>query len=256
MSRLVTIQALDEGVIELHMDDAEAHNRLSEPLCHALMAGLSEIAGRSEARVVLLSGRADVFCGGATLEALESVSTGAVDVLDLHLPDQMLGFPLPIVGALEGHAVGGGLTLALCCDVLVAAATSRYGFNFTDMGFTPGMGTTALLPLLVGHHRAMEMMLSARFYRGAELEGVGLFNRVVPAADVRATALDIALQMADKPRHVLEMVKATLADPRRQALQAGMSREHLMHRVCFGHPGTRQRIAERYIESAKENRHE
>ncbi|AKT38860.1 polyketide synthase [Chondromyces crocatus] len=250
MSRAVHVEHLEEGIIEIRMDDREAQNRLSEPLCRELMTALAELKSDPALRVLLLSGQRDVFCGGATLDALQSVQTGAVDVLDLKLPEQMLAFPVPIVAALEGHAVGGGMVLALCCDVLVAAETSRYSFNFTSMGFTPGMGTTALLPALIGHHQAMEMMLTARYYRGAELRGRGLFNRVVSVDEVRGTALDLAQQMADKPRHVLEMVKGTLALSRRRALQEGMWSEHLMHQICFQHADTARLIAENYIRPA------
>ncbi len=199
MSATVHAERLEEGIVEVRIDDAEAQNRLSDRLCRELMAALAELRSDPTLKVVLLSGRPDVFCGGATLEALQSVSTGAVDVLDLLLPEQMLAFPVPIVGAITGHAVGGGFVLALCCDVMIAAETSRYGVNFTSLGFTPGMGATALLPALVGHHHAMEMMLTAKLYRGAELRERGLFNRVVPAAEVQAEALDLARRMAEKP---------------------------------------------------------
>ncbi|WP_437786870.1 polyketide synthase [Sorangium sp. So ce1097] len=258
MKRTVRVERLQEGVIELRMDAPEEQNRLSELLCRELMAALSELKAEPALKVLLLSGGKDVFCGGATFNALQGVSSGPAAVLDLLLPDMMLAFPVPIVGALEGHAVGGGLALALCCDVLVAAETSRYGVNFTDLGFTPGMGTTTLLPAAVGHHFAMEMMLTAKYYRGAELRGRGLFNHVVPAGEVRGVALDTAVRMAEKPRHVLEMVKGTLSVARRRALQEGMSREHLMHQLCFQHPDAKQLIAENYVNpptlGAKEDR--
>jgi polyketide biosynthesis enoyl-CoA hydratase PksI len=258
MTTTIRVEHLEDGLVEVRIDDEAAHNRLSDRLCRELMATLAQLRDDQTLRAVLLSGRPDVFCGGATQEALQSVSTGAVDVLDLRLPDQMLAFPVPIVGAIAGHAVGGGLVLALCCDVIVASETSRYGVNFTDLGFTPGMGTTALLPPLVGYHQALEMMLTAKLYRGVELRDGGLFNYVVPAADVHPTALDLARRMADKPRHVLELVKGTLAVARRQALHAGMWNEHLMHQISFHHPDAMRLIAENYVTpepSAKKEHH-
>jgi polyketide biosynthesis enoyl-CoA hydratase PksI len=247
MSAIIRTEHIEDGIVEVRIDDEAMHNRLSDRLCRDLMAAFAELRADPSLKAVLLTGRPDVFCGGATQDALESVSTGAVDVLDLLLPEQMLAFPVPIVGAIAGHAVGGGLVLALCCDVMIASETSRYGVNFTNMGFTPGMGATALLPAIVGYHHAIEMMLTAKLYRGAELRERGLFNQVVPAADVHATALDIARRMAEKPRHVLEMVKGTLGIARRQALCAGMWGEHLMHQISFHHPDAMRLIAENYV---------
>jgi polyketide biosynthesis enoyl-CoA hydratase PksI len=246
-NELVRVERIEEGVVEVRLDDAANQNRLTEPLCRKLMDALSSLQSDRNVKVVLLSGRPDVFCGGATQEALASVSSGKVNALDLLLPTQMLAFPVPIVGALTGHAVGGGFAIALCCDLMVASETSRYGANFTDLGFTPGMGVTALLPALIGHHLAMEMMATARLYRGAELRDRALFNRVVPSNEVYAVALDIARRIAEKPRHVLEMLKGTLAVDRRRLLDRGMWTEHLMHRISFNHPDATRSITENYL---------
>jgi len=132
--------------------------------------------------------------------------------------------------------VGGGLALAICCDILVGAEAARYGFNFTDMGFTPGMGTTSLLPAMTGHSFAMEMLLTAKYYKGRELKGRGLFSHIVRSEEVRETTWNIARAMAEKPRPVLEMVKDTLTMPRRIALQEALSRERLMHKLSFNQP--------------------
>jgi len=236
------------GLVGLQLDDASHRNRLSEPLVRELEAALDKAAARTETRVVLLTGRPDVFCAGATREALDLVARGEIEVRDVRIAKQLLAFPLPVFAALEGHAVGGGLALALCCDLVVAASGSRYGVNFTDLGFTPGMGTTVLLPALAGHQLAAEMMFSAKYYRGRELAGRGLFAHVVPAPEVEPLARDLALRVVDKPRRVLELTKAALAAPRREALKAALAREHEMHQACFSDTRTRQRIHERYLD--------
>lgn len=247
MPKTITIERAEEHIFHLRIDDAANENRLSEELCSELMAGLSELAVEPELKVLILSGRKDVFCAGATLQALQQIARGDAAVKDLLLPGQILNFPAPIIAAVEGHAVGGGLVLALCCDLLVASESSRYGMNFTSLGFTPGMGATGLLPALVGHQFASEMFLTAKYYKGRELKNRGLFNYVVPAAEVWTVTLDLARRMAGKPKHVLEMVKNALALPRCLALQQAVSREHLMHEVCFSHPETAAIIAETYL---------
>jgi len=109
------------------------------------------------------------------------------------------------------------------------------------------MGTTSLLPALVGYSFASEMILTAKFYKGRELRDRGLFNYVVSADEVLRVALELARRIAEKPRHVLELIKDTLVLPRRRALQEALSREHLMHKVCFSRPDTTLRIEETYL---------
>ncbi|MCI0398010.1 MAG: polyketide synthase [Chloroflexi bacterium] len=248
MPQLINVKHLEDGISELNINAPEIRNCLSDELCAEMMDALSRLGAEPQLKVLLLTGRADVFCAGATLEVLNEIAAGNYQVADLALPDQLLAFPVPIIAALQGHAVGGGLALALCCDVLVAAAESRYGFNFTTLGFTPGLGTTGLLPALVGHHFASEMLLTAKYYRGHELQGRGLFNHVVPAGEVYHVAFDLAQRLAEKSRHVLEMTKQTLALPRRQLLQAARVGEELMHRICFSDPGTKALINDRYLD--------
>jgi polyketide biosynthesis enoyl-CoA hydratase PksI len=247
MFTVIRMREVEPGIAELMLDDAEHDNRLSDRLCDELLAALARLAGDPGVKVLLLRGRPEVFCAGATMAALHRVLSGTLHVKDLLLSRPMLDFPVPIVGALEGHAVGGGLMLALCCDLVVAARHRRYSMNFAGLGFTPAMGTTTLLPAAVGTATAAEMTLTARYYKGSEFDGRGLFNAVVPGAEVYDTALGHARRIARKPRHVLELTKESLAWPRRQLLREAMSREHLMHRVCFSRPEVADIVAETYL---------
>jgi len=248
MSNMVIVTDLDDGIFQIQLNDAVHDNRLSEVLLVEFLQVLNEVAQKPTLKILLLTGRKDVFCAGGPLDFLQKLATGQVHEKDLfELPNQMLSFPVPIVAALEGHAVGGGLMLALYCDTVVASESRRYGVNFTNMGFTPGVGTTSLLPMIVGHHFASEMILTAKAYKGRELKHRGLFNYIVPTAEVKPLALDLAQRMAEKPRHVLEMLKDSLTLPRRQALLAGMHQEHFMHHICFSKPETKAFIENSYI---------
>ena len=248
MSR-VSVTSLEEGIFQLQINDPENQNRLDEELFSEWMAALSTITKESTLKVLIITGYKDVFCAGGSLEVLRQVATGKAEEKDLYtLPNLMLSFPVPIIGALSGHAVGGGLILALCCDILVAAQSSRYGVNFTNMGFTPGLGTTFLLPALVGYHFASEMILTGKLYKGRELKEKGLFNYVVPVEQVMDVALDIARRIAEKPRYVIELTKITLSLPRRQAFQDAMYREPLMHKICSTHPETAALIEANYLD--------
>lgn len=247
MSGLITVSKLEEGVFELHMNDPANQNRLSEELSAEVISALRSLAHEPALRVLVMTGRQDVFCAGATLEQLERMTAGEMALKALAIPDEMLAFPLPIIGVLEGHAVGGGLCVALCCDMTIASESSRYGANFTDMGFTPGMGIMTLLPMQVGHAFASEMLLGAKLYKGRELHRRHLFSEVLPAREVRRAALDLAHRISGKPREVLSMVKEALAVPRRRALADASVLERLMHLSSFASPGSKAFIQSMYL---------
>lgn len=237
---------VEPGIYALHLQDVDNQNIFRDEFLDALMATLAEAAALPDLKVLIMRGLSDVFAGGADRENLLALADGKVHVKDLIVPERLLEFPMPIIGAAEGHAIGGGLVLLLCCDMAVIAEQSRYGANFMNMGFTPGMGCTTLLPMLCGPFVASEMMLTGKRFKGRELVGRTSINRIVPKADVFETALDIARQIAEKDRGALEYLKAALALPKRHALLEARNREDLMHRLTFGAPGMRQRILDAY----------
>jgi len=244
----IALELLEPHVYRLTMRDDANGNRLDEGLLAPMLQALGILAARPDLKVVVLEGGQDVFCAGASLDFLRRLARREIaERAWAELPRDFLSFPVPIVGAARGHAVGGGLMLALYCDVVVAADESRYGLNFSDLGFTPGMGATELLPELVGAHFASEMLLTGKLYRGRELHDKGLFNHIVPRQNVDGVVLELARRIAEKPRHVLSLLKDVLSAPRRRALQAALEREESMHAACFAAPGTAQLIEDHYL---------
>lgn len=249
---IVEVVPLEDGLVRLALDDAEHGNRLTDELVAGLLGAVETLRGDPAVRTVIVTGRRDVFCAGAARAWLRRAVAGPDRAAwlreEMRLLDALVSFPLPVVGALEGPAVGGGLLLALLfCDMLVAAEESRYGLHFAELGFTPGMGATYLLPALAGYHVASELLLGGKLYKGSELRGRGLFNEVVPAGEVWPVALDLARRVAGKPRHVLELLKDALSAPRRAGLPAALSHERLMLQLCFDDPAIAAAIEGGYI---------
>lgn len=243
----VQVHDAGDGVFELRLCDAAGKNALSEAVVQGVLAGLERVAAAPAARVCVVRGLPEVFCSGAPLELLAALARGEVAASDIVLSKALLDFPLPTVAAVEGHAVGGGLALALCCDLVFLARESRYGASFMNMGFTPGMGITRLLQLAVGEYVAAEMLLGGRFVKGAALEGTAQVNGVLPRERVVRAAHRAAARMADKPRFALELLKRYLALPRRRAFEETRTVETFMHEVCFARPETGRRIRETYV---------
>lgn len=170
-------------------------------------------------RVVILTGAGRAFCAGVDLDHLRSheqekkTSTGPrlgeEDFLR-KLPLELLDYPKPIIAAINGHAVGVGITMVLPCDVRIAAEDAKLGFVFTRLGILPGLGSTHLLPKLVGMARAQELVLTAKKILATEAAEIGLVNKVVPRNQVLSEARSMAEQMAEVDPIVLAFAKRAL----------------------------------------------
>lgn len=236
-----------EGLALLRMRDAAGKNAFSQSFVAALVAALTALGRRDDVKVVVVCGLPEVFSAGGDRSVLLGLAEGRIAPYDLLLTRTLLELPQPSVAAMAGPAVGGGLVFGLACDLVFLARESRYGCNFMDLGFTPGMGTTRLLQAAVGSYVAAEMMLGAKYYRGAELaERAAQVNGVVPRAEVEARALDVAARLCEKPRGALLLLKRALGLPRRLAFEEARTLESMMHEICFADPATQASIRENY----------
>ena len=244
--RTVRLDVDDRGVATVTMGDAPGRNAMSEVFVHELTEALRALAACADARVAVLLGLPDVFSSGASREVLEAILDGKLAPSDILLPRAVLDVPVPVIAAMEGHAVGGGLALGLCADVILIARESSYGCNFMNLGFTPGMGTTRLLEHVLSPAIAHEMMYTGQFFRGAHFEGRSGFNYILPRAEVRSKAMDVAARIAEKPRAAVEALKRTLSMDKRQAFEATRTVEAMMHAITFAGPDVRRLIQDNH----------
>ncbi len=243
---VVRLDVDDRGVATVTMSDAHGRNAMSEPFVRELSETLRALATCAEARVAVLLGLPDVFSAGASREVLEAILDGKLVPSDILLPKAVLDVPVPVIAAMEGHAVGGGLALGLCADIILIARESNYGCNFMNLGFTPGMGVTRLLEHVLSPAIAHEMMFTGQFFRGAHFEGRSGFNYILPRVQVRAKAMDLAARIAEKPRPAVEALKRVLSVDKRQAFEASRTVEAMMHAITFAGPDVRRLIEENY----------
>ena len=243
----ISLGRSQDGVAIIEMADHEAKNALSPPFVRDLLVAVERATQWTDLKVVVLTGLPEVFCAGASREVLDEVASGRVIPSDLELARVLLDVPVPMIAAMEGHAIGGGLALGLCADVTLVARESRYGCSFMNLGFTPGMGVTHLLPMVIPTSVAHEMMYGGEPLKGSHFEGVGGFNYVLPRSAVRPKALDVAARIAEKPAVALTSLKRVLAAPKRQAFEASRADEALLHAVTLSQPDILRRIQEQYV---------
>ena len=242
----ILVERDEAGIVTLTLNDPEERNALGHAFVEELIERLTAIGEDPEARVCIVRGAEEIFCAGGHKDMLMALASGEVAASDIIVSRAMLELPIPSIACVEGHAVGGGLTLALCCDMVLLAEESSYGCSFMNMGFTPGMGTTRLLQLAVGEYIAAEMMYSGRFVRGAHFANRGLINDVMPRRKLHRRALKLARSIAEKPRYALELLKHSLSIPKRQLFEEARSTESFMHEICFTKDETKALIEDYY----------
>jgi polyketide biosynthesis enoyl-CoA hydratase PksI len=243
---ITTLTMSSEGVAVLRLQDEANKNALSEEMVRSLETHLQEVSGRDDIKVMILAGLTEYFSSGASLEVLRGLTESRIDPGDLVLPARILDVPVPTIAAMEGHAIGGGFALGICCDIVLIAEESRYGCTFMNMGFTPGMGTTRLLEHVVSPAIAHEMLFTGQTLKGKHFENRGGFNYVMPRSDIWGKAIDLATRIAEKPRTSLVLLKQSLAAGRKQIYEGALAAEAPMHRKAFAAPDIITRILENY----------
>jgi enoyl-CoA hydratase/carnithine racemase len=189
-------------------------------------------------RAAVLTGSGDrAFCAGADLKEREGMTLDDVRaMLDAYRSDlAWLGAsPFPVVAALNGAALGGGLELALTCDLRIAAAHAMLGLPETSLAIIPGAGGTQRLPRLVGYARALELILLGRRLTAAEALGFGLVNRVAPeGSDLLADTLTWLAPLVDGSPLAMRAAVAAVRAAQALPLDAGLDAERRAYETCL-----------------------
>ena len=236
----------DDGIARLVMKDEERRNIFADDFIHTLIEHFEKLEAQ-QPKAMIISGLSDVFSGGAEKKNLIDLCEGKVHVKDLLISEKLVHAEFPVIAAMEGHAVGGGLVMAACCDIVLAARESWYGVVFMSLGFTPGMGCTTLLEGLFGPHLAAEMMFTARRYKGSKLaEKATNINYILPKSDVMDKAEEIAADIAEKNQKSIYLLKYALSAPKKKRLIDARLQEDFMHKLSFAFPETRETVENFY----------
>jgi enoyl-CoA hydratase len=177
-------------------------NLITHELTEELRDALETLAAADEVRAVVVSGRGErAFCAGSDIGEFEGLRGRVAEgklLLEKLVYRQLARLPMPTIAAIEGDALGGGLELALCCDLRVASSRARLGMPEVRLAVIPGSGGTQRLPRIVGPARAKELILTGRLIAAEEAERMGLVNRVVAAGEARHAAQEIADEIASR----------------------------------------------------------
>lgn len=194
----------------LTLNRPQAMNALSFDLVDALLPQLQALAQDDSVRVLVITGSGKAFCAGADLKNLnEPKAPGEPDILDrvVELLDTLRTFPKPVIGAVNGLALAGGMELMMCCDLIYAAESARIGDAHCNYGIVPGGGGAAIMPRLLPLPIAKYLLFTGEFLPAQKLLQYGLLNDVVPDDQLSDTVATIAAVICQKSPIGLQRAK-------------------------------------------------
>jgi enoyl-CoA hydratase len=225
--------AVRTGLITLNRP--KALNALNDGLMDELGAALRAFDADAAIGAIVITGSAKAFAAGADIGVLaqhDFVSAYTSDLITRNW-ETIRSIRKPVIAAVAGFALGGGCELAMMCDIVIAADSARFGQPEIKLGIIPGAGGTQRLPRAVGKAKAMDLVLTGRMMDAAEAERAGLVSRVVPAAELLATALAAAQNICDFSGPSVMMAKECVNRAYEGALADGIGFERRMFHSLF-----------------------
>lgn len=235
----VLFDVLPRNIGKITLNDPDNLNAMGEEMAEEFRALVLNLKGEAaKLRAIILTGAGRAFSAGGNLDMLERKAqlTGEQNRLKMldfyHSFLCLLDLKIPLIAAINGHAVGAGLCLASACDIRVASDKAKLGFTFTRLGLHPGMGATFFLPRVIGRAAATELLLTGRLIEAEKAWSLGLVSNVVKPEAVMAEAERIAGEIADcgpeAARQLLESVRGGLAE-----LEQHLEREALAQSINY-----------------------
>ena len=219
-----------DGVATVTLDRPNVHNAMNDVMRRELLDIFTAIATDEAVRVVVVTGAGErAFSAGADIRSFVEPQEPVAyreGRRQLEFRQMMETCPQPILAAIRGYALGGGLELALTCDIRIAGDDAQLGLTEVNLAIIPGGGGTQRLPRLVGRGKALEMILTGARLSAAEALRIGLVERVVPAAETLPATLDLARALAAKAPVALRYAKEAVVKGLGMALADGLRLEH------------------------------
>jgi enoyl-CoA hydratase/carnithine racemase len=210
------VQVRREDAVGVVTIDNPPVNTLGNPVLEALLAAVESLEADPAVRSVVITGTGDkAFASGADLPEFVRMLDSPDEIafhtsLTRRLFDTISGLRPPVVAAVQAAAVGGGLELALSCDLIVADERARLGVPEVGLGLIPGAGGTQRLPRRIGAARATELVLRGRLLKAVDAERIGLVNEVAPAGATLGCALELAAELASRPAVAVQAAKRAM----------------------------------------------
>jgi 2-(1,2-epoxy-1,2-dihydrophenyl)acetyl-CoA isomerase len=241
--------AIQDGVARITLNRPQAGNTMDTSLSHALFHAALQVEADPSVRVVLLSGAGSGFSAGGDLRSFQEMG----DTLPAHTRElttylhgavqRLAGLPAVVIAVVHGAAAGGGFSLAMGCDLVLAAESAKFVMAYTKIGLAPDLGGTYYLPRLVGLRRALELALLNPVLSAQQAKEYGLVTEVVPDAELSARAKAVAASLAAGPAQSFAITKKLLRQSCDTSLESQLEAESRAISACTGTPDGREGVA-------------
>jgi enoyl-CoA hydratase len=231
----IIVETLKGGVGLVRLNRPKVLNALNTATMTELVAAFDGFTLNDDVRCVVLTGDARAFAAGADIS--EMAGQGVAQMLTgnrFGVWQRLREFPKPVIAAVSGVALGGGLELAMTCDIMIASESARFGQPEINLGIIPGAGGTQRLTKAVGKSLAMEMVLNARMLTAQEALEVGLISRIFPVETYLENALEIARQIASRAPIAVRLGKNAVLKSFDTTLEVGLEAERHNFYLLFG----------------------
>jgi enoyl-CoA hydratase len=218
-----------EGIATITLNRPEALNAFSKEVVDEVLQALEDIRNDENTRVVILTGAGEkAFSAGADIKAMKGMNT--LKARELSLMGEKICVSLenlekPVIAAINGYALGGGLEVAMSCDLRIASENARMGQTEINIGLIPGWGGTQRLTRLIGRTKAKELIFTGKMIDAKTAEQLGIVNLVVPADKFKETVRQFALELAQKAPVAIKIAKALINKGAEIGLDAALALE-------------------------------
>jgi 2-(1,2-epoxy-1,2-dihydrophenyl)acetyl-CoA isomerase len=222
---------VSSGVATITLNRPERRNAINAQMARDLISAVEMFHADPAARCAVVTGAGPSFCSGGDVKDMGEMILGTKKIEGSAVrlfSEPILKFwetPKPIVASINGDAVGGGLSLALACDLRIAARRARFGMAFVRLGLMPDLGGSYLLPRIVGPAKAYELMVTGELFSADEARGLGVVNRVVEDGALVPETRALAERLARGPTRALGKMKMAILSAHKPLLEAHLQGE-------------------------------
>ena len=218
-----------EGIATITMNRPEALNAFSAEVVSEILQAIEDVKVDESVRVVVLTGAGEkAFSAGADIKAMKGMNAlkaRELSQMGERLCNALENLEKPVIAAINGYALGGGLEVAMACDIRIASENARMGQTEINIGLIPGWGGTQRLTRLIGATKAKELIFTGKMIDARTAEQLGLVNMVVPQDKFRETVRQFALELAQKAPVALKVAKALINKGAEISLDAAIALE-------------------------------
>lgn len=228
----------EKGIVRITINRSKVRNALNTAVRQELRNAIEQIEKDSDVRVVIITGAGNkAFISGADITEFKDATPIMIEESASTLGQQLFSdienLRVPVIAMINGFCLGGGMELAMCCDIRIASGNARFGQPEVNIGFFPGGGGTQRLPRLIGWGKAKELIYTGRIIEATEAEKIGLVDKVVPPDRLEEEVEQLAETIASKSPLIIKLAKKVINRGMYTDLAAGLAYEKANFALCF-----------------------